>query len=144
MAAATMLADYERAFLVDDHALMLKFMSEGVRFSDPILGGKEITSKVELKKYLAQSNDVMKDVTQRIEARSVDATTGNLALRWMHRGSNAVTGDSYSFPGCTFITVVFTKEGTPQVTEHRDFFDPSILVGQFKAAHRYKKNQSKL
>eukprot|EP00756_Hemistasia_phaeocysticola_P007790 Hpha_TRINITY_DN1439_c0_g1::TRINITY_DN1439_c0_g1_i1::g.9565::m.9565 len=139
-AAAGMLAEYERAFLVDDHALMLNLMSDEVKFSDPILG-KEIASKAELRKYLGQSNGVMKNVTQTIEARSVDAASGNVALRWIHRGSNAVTGASYAFPGCTFITMGVTKEGSPQVTSHRDFFDPAILIGQFKAAYKLKKKQ---
>ena len=92
--------------------------------------------------YLSQANDVMSDVSQVIETRAISLDvggTGTVSLRWVHRGRNAVTGASYTFTGCTFLSL---EAGV--VVEHRDFFDPAILVGQFKAAYiARKKNKAK-
>ena len=134
------LQSYEKAFLTDDHATLLAKMHPEVIFSDPMTSPKDITSREDLRKYLAQSNGVMSETVQTVTTRAVDLSMGTVALQWMHVGKNAVTGESYRFPGCTMLKV---KEG--MVVEHRDFFDPAILVGQFKAAHKHRnKSTSKL
>jgi hypothetical protein len=69
----------------------------------------------------------------------VDAEQGTVTLHWQHTGVNAVTGARYGFGGVTWLCV---KGG--QVCEHRDFFDPAVLINEFKQAHKHKKKQSKL
>ena len=126
---------YEAAFLVDDHATLLGMMADDVVFSDPLSPG-QITSKGALRDYLAQANDVMANVEQKIVSRSIDEASGNIALVWEHTGRNAVTDGTYSFPGCTFINI---RNGV--VTKHQDFFDPAVLKGEFVKAYKLRKQQ---
>eukprot|EP00656_Telonema_subtile_P027436 TRINITY_DN29530_c0_g1_i3.p1 TRINITY_DN29530_c0_g1~~TRINITY_DN29530_c0_g1_i3.p1 ORF type:complete len:241 (-),score=40.94 TRINITY_DN29530_c0_g1_i3:77-799(-) len=132
------LDEYERAFFTDDHGALLEMMHPQVVFCDPLLRGKDITDKESLRKYLAQSNGVMSQTVQAIKSRVVDDARGTIALHWEHNGVNAVTKEVYSFPG---VSVLCVEAGL--VTEHRDFFDPSTLIQQFKRAHKHK-SQSKL
>ena len=121
------LAAYERAFRIDDHSAMLALMTEDVTFSDPLSG--EIRSKEALRKHLAQASGVMKNVAQVIEVKVVQGS--EVFLKWVHTGTNAVTGKEYTFSGCTFC--LFRGE---QVAEHRDYFDPRALIAQFKDAFK--------
>ena len=99
-----LLSAYEKAFLTDDHPKLLGLMAENIVFCDPLCR-EEITSKAALRAYLSQGNDVMTNVTQKIVSRSVDKTNGNVALQWLHSGTNKATGDNYNFPGVTCITI---------------------------------------
>ena len=108
---------------------------EDIQFWDSMVG--EINSRAVLQEHLSQANGVMAEVSQRIEHKAI---SGNIVFfRWVHEGLNAVTGKRYTFPGCTFLRF---SEGT--VVEHRDYFDPKILVDQFKQAHKAKKAESNL
>ena len=90
-------------------------------------------------RYLSQANGVMSDVTQEITTRAVDPHNQSVALQWEHKGTNSVTGEQYHFCGATTLKI----EGGV-VVEHRDFFDPSVLMTQFKRAHKHKQKVSKL
>ena len=94
-------------------------------------------SQAELRKYLAQANDVLTEVTQEVEDRVTQ--DGRVFLRWVHKGVNGVTGKSYAFPGCTFIRI-----SGGWVVEHRDYFDSHVLVKQFTKAAEQRKGKSRL
>ncbi|CAK0800730.1 unnamed protein product [Prorocentrum cordatum] len=120
---------YLAAFLTDDHKGMLSFMADEVSFSDPLSGN--IDSKANLTKHLAQAGGVIGEITQRVEDLAVQ---GNVAfLRWLHEGTNQVTGRRYSFSGVTFLRFKGSF-----VIEHRDFFDPKTLVSQFVEAKKHR------
>eukprot|EP00927_Polykrikos_kofoidii_P056175 TRINITY_DN50337_c0_g1_i1.p1 TRINITY_DN50337_c0_g1~~TRINITY_DN50337_c0_g1_i1.p1 ORF type:complete len:151 (-),score=17.95 TRINITY_DN50337_c0_g1_i1:145-546(-) len=129
------LEKYEKAFFTDDHPSMLRLMTDDVKFSDPL--GGEIVSKAALAKYLAQAGGVLTDVTQHVEDRAVQGDV--VFFRWVHSGRNQVTGERYSFAGTTFVRF----KGT-HVVEHRDYFDPKVLVSQFVKARKVQKQKAKL
>merc|ERR1712060_1048665 len=99
-------------------------------FEDPMSG--EINSKPELAKYLSQVNGVISGITQTVQDRAVDGDV--VFFRWRHDGTNEVTGKRYSFSGVTFV-----RFKGACVVEHRDFFNPKVLVSQFVEAKKAKK-----
>ena len=134
---------YEAAFTIDDHVELLKMVSEKVTFLDPLIPhGKPLNTREKLQHYLKQANDVLKNVNQLIIEKSFDhsTTTGVLVLRWLHMACNSVTHSQFAFPGVSIITIKkHDKLSKYVVTSHEDFYDPRILIQQFKNAYKLRR-----
>merc|ERR1712129_662714 len=105
-------------------------MTDDVKFCDPLSG--EMSDKATLAKYLSQAGGVISNVTQNVQDKAVDGA--NVFLRWLHEGTNDITGKRYSFAGVTFV-----RFQGGRVVEHRDYFDPKTLVQQFVMAKKAQK-----